>query len=75
MPVSPRDQASPQTLLLTLLGGATLGAIAVALSATRAGKRFRDRLKALGGRRQAEPGCAPEVAESLEDDQVQTAFI
>jgi hypothetical protein len=40
----------PSAILMTLLGGATLGGFAVALSTTETGRKLRNRILALAGR-------------------------
>ena len=53
-------------MLLALLGGVTLGAIAVALTTPKTGKEVRDRLRALGRRFRAQA----ELAEMSDEDAV-----
>jgi gas vesicle protein len=58
-------------MLLTLLGGATLGAIAVVLTTTKTGKEFQGKLRSLAGRFGTKAGeLNPD-----EDEVVLAAFI
>ena len=61
----------PNAILMTLIGGATLGGFVVAFSSMKNGKEFRTGLLALVGR--SNPRA---VRSDLEDDEtVQVAFI
>ena len=61
----------PNAILMTLLGGATLGGFAIAFTAAKTGKELRNRLIALAGR------CNPKEGPSdpRDDDPVLAAFI
>lgn len=66
--ISPRPSA-PLPLILALLGGATLGAIALALTTPKTGREIRARLRNLAGR------FRTRVAEDLDDGEVLAMFI
>jgi len=61
----------PSTILMTLLGGATLGGLAVAFSTTETGRRLRSSILALTGRvdgKRVKP-------DPSSDEQIQAVFI
>lgn len=61
----------PSTILMTLLGGATLGGFAVALSTTETGRKLRNRILALTGRVDGKT-VKPDASS---DEQIQAVFI
>ena len=63
--------AFPNVMLMTLLGGAALGGFAVAFTATKTGKEFRDTLRALASRFNLLAGPSDQAA----DQAVPAAFI
>lgn len=63
--------SSPSTILMALLGGATLGGFAVALSTSRTGMKLRKRILALVGRAHGQAGPPNETS----DEPVQAVFI
>lgn len=61
----------PSTILMTLLGGATLGGFAVAIATTGTGRKLRENLLALAGRTAGKAGKPEDSSEEL----VQAVFI
>jgi len=61
--------------LMTLLGGAALGGFAVAFTATKTGKEFRNSLRALANRINPRAGASGEIDDEIDDEIVQAVFI
>jgi hypothetical protein len=71
MPVNQQGSTFPHALLMTLLGGATLGGFAVAFASTRTWLDLRNSLKAQASR--FNPKAGPSAPAN--DETVQVAFI
>jgi hypothetical protein len=66
-----RGSSFPLTALITLLGGATVGGLAVALTTTQSGREFRGTLKSLGNRLLGRTGSS----DDSDDDLIRAMFI
>ena len=64
-----RKPSASSSVLLALLGGATLGAIAAVLTTPKTGKEVRARLRAVA------EGFRKRAPEDLEDDSAYAVFI
>jgi hypothetical protein len=65
-----KSSSFPVTALITLLGGATLGGLVVALTTKKSGKEFRSTLRAMGNRLLRRNG-----ADDADDELIRAMFI